>query len=387
MMKIPMHPGARLRKESFEPMGYSVTDVARRLGVTRQTLNNILNGKTGISPQMAVRLAAFFGLQPETLQQWQKEYELSQATSERVRRNRSKGHSFLLRSNDLVAWAETIDARYALPLLIRALIRVTTESATEVDFPAWEDSQRPGWDGVVNNLARSAFVPAGTSVWELSTEARPEVKWERDYQKRTQNPLGYQPAESALVMVSLRRCSQKKQWVADKAKEGKWARVLAYDATDIEQWLELAPEVAIWLAARVGRRPAGVQSLETFWSEFSASTAPPMAPALLLAGRSNEADRVAEWLGAGSGALRVLADSCDEALAFIAAVSAAQQYKSIRSALMDVIVVNDTEQVRQLMASSRQLTVAWQMDEPYLLGPFIDKGHRVLVPAFDRGAR
>jgi addiction module HigA family antidote len=380
MLNKSPHPGRRLRKECFEPLGLTVTEVAKQVGVTRQALNNILNGKSGISTQMAVRLAVFFGLQPETVQQWQKDFELSRARSGRAQRNRSRGHSFLLSSNDLVAWAETIDARYALPLLVRALVRVTAPSATEVEFPALEDAQRPGWDGVVKNARRSPYVPAGTSVWELSTEGRPQPKMERDHQKRTERPLGYEPADATLVLVTLRRMASKKQWAAAKEQEGKWAGVVVYDAADVEQWLELAPEVAIWLAVRMGRRPAGVQSLENFLSEFSVSTAPPMAPALLLAGRSEAANSAAEWLCAGSGALSVLADSRDEALAFIAAVASNRPDKSIRSALTDTIVVDDPEQARQLMASSRRLTFAWQIEEPSLLGAVIDNGHRVLVP-------
>jgi addiction module HigA family antidote len=380
MLKKPVHPGQRLRKECFEPRGLTVTEVAKQLGVTRQALNNILNGKAGVSSQMAVRLAVFFGLRPETVQQWQKDYELSQARSGHAQRSRARGHSFLLSSNDLVVWAETIDARYALPLLLRALVRVTAESASIVDFPAMEDTQRPGWDGVVENPARSAYVPIGRSVWELSTDARPLAKVERDYQKRTLNPLGYQPAKATLVMVTLRRWAQKKQWASAKEQEGQWARVVAYDATDLEQWLELAPEIAIWLAMRIGRRPAGVKALENFWNEFSASTAPPIGPALLLAGRGPAADRVAEWLSSGSGVFRVLGDSWDEALAFMAAVAVTRSDGPLNNALTDTIVIGDAEQARQLMATPRRLTFVWQIDDPSLLGTLIDKGHRAFVP-------
>jgi addiction module HigA family antidote len=380
VLKETMHPGQRLRTECLEQRGLTVTDAAKQLGVTRQALNNILNGKSGVSPQMAVRLAAFFGLRAEKIQQWQKDYELCKARSGRARRGRATSHSFLLSSNDLVTWAETLDARYALPLLIRALVRVTAKAAITVDFPAREDTQKPGWDGVVENPTRSAYVPKGTSVWELSTEARPQAKAERDYEKRTQNALGYHSRKATLVLVTLRRWPQKKEWAAAKEREGAWVRVVVLDATDIEQWLELAPEVAIWLATRMGRRPAGVQSLENFWSEFSASTAPPMKPALLLAGRKEQAAHVAKWLATGVGVLRVLADSSDEALAFIASVAANSPDPPIQCEMTDTIIVDDSEQVRQLMATPGPLTFAWRIADLSLLGSLIDKGHRALVP-------
>lgn len=379
MVKKPIHPGEHLRREVLEPRGLTVTDAANQLGITRQTLNNILNGKSGISPKMAVRLARFFGMRPETVQQWQKEYELGQARSGRSPLTRARGDTLSVSSNDLVAWADTIDARYALPKLVRALVRATTDSGSTIHFPAMEDAQGPGWDGVVmENSKKSAYVPRGTSAWELSTETNPQAKAESDYQKRTQNALGLTPINTTLVVVTLRRFRQKRQWAADKNQEGIWAKVFAYDATDLEQWLELAPEVAIWLAARLGRWSPGVQSLETFWNEFSVSTAPPIGPPLLLAGRSSEADKVAEWLESGAGVLRVLADSTDEALAFMAAVSATRALPG--NLLTNTIVVEDAEQARQLMTTSHQLTFGWRLDDPSLLGTIIDKGHRAFVP-------
>lgn len=55
-MKNPPHPGRHIRMNCIEPLGLSVTDAARALGVARQTLNNLLNEKSGISPEMAMRM-------------------------------------------------------------------------------------------------------------------------------------------------------------------------------------------------------------------------------------------------------------------------------------------------------------------------------------------
>lgn len=56
-----MHPGTTIRQDCLEKNGLSVTDAARVLGVDRQTLSNLLNGRSGISPEMAVRLEKAFG--------------------------------------------------------------------------------------------------------------------------------------------------------------------------------------------------------------------------------------------------------------------------------------------------------------------------------------
>ena len=61
LMKRPPHPGRIVRQECIEPLGLTVTEAAARLDVTRQNLNNLLNGKSGISPEMAIRLDKAFG--------------------------------------------------------------------------------------------------------------------------------------------------------------------------------------------------------------------------------------------------------------------------------------------------------------------------------------
>jgi antitoxin HigA-1 len=78
-MKNPPHPGRSIRNACLEPLGLSITEGAEVLGVTRQTLNNVVNGKSGISPEMAIRLSKAFGSTPETWLRMQLAYDLAQA--------------------------------------------------------------------------------------------------------------------------------------------------------------------------------------------------------------------------------------------------------------------------------------------------------------------
>lgn len=78
-MKTPAHPGRIVRSACLEPSGLSVTDAANLLGVTRQALNNVINGKSGISPEMAIRLTKAFGSTPETWLKMQLAYDLAEA--------------------------------------------------------------------------------------------------------------------------------------------------------------------------------------------------------------------------------------------------------------------------------------------------------------------
>jgi addiction module HigA family antidote len=79
-MKNPPHPGRIVRQECIEPLGLTVKEAAERLGVKRQTLNNLVNGKAGISPEMSIRLSKAFGSSPEVWLGIQMEYDLAQAS-------------------------------------------------------------------------------------------------------------------------------------------------------------------------------------------------------------------------------------------------------------------------------------------------------------------
>lgn len=73
-----MHPGTTVRQDCLEKNGLSVTDAARILGVDRQTLSNLLNARSGISPEMAVRLEKAFGIPAREWLMRQLDYELTE---------------------------------------------------------------------------------------------------------------------------------------------------------------------------------------------------------------------------------------------------------------------------------------------------------------------
>jgi addiction module HigA family antidote len=78
-MKNPVHPGQIVRHDCLEALGLSVTEGARILDVTRQALNNLVNGRAGVSPEMAIRLSKAFGSTAETWLRMQVAYDLAQA--------------------------------------------------------------------------------------------------------------------------------------------------------------------------------------------------------------------------------------------------------------------------------------------------------------------
>jgi len=75
-MYNPPHPGEIIREVCVEPLNISVTEAAGALGVTRKTFSALLNGRTGISPEMALRLSKVFGRSPEGWLKLQLQYDL-----------------------------------------------------------------------------------------------------------------------------------------------------------------------------------------------------------------------------------------------------------------------------------------------------------------------
>ena len=78
-MKNPPHPGDSVRRDCLDPLGLSATDAAKALGVTRQALNNLVNGKSGVSPEMAIRLDKAFGGGADVWLGLQMDYDLAHA--------------------------------------------------------------------------------------------------------------------------------------------------------------------------------------------------------------------------------------------------------------------------------------------------------------------
>ena len=76
-MHNPPHPGEIIREQCLAPLNLTVTDAAKGLGVTRKALSELLNGHSGISPEMAVRLSRAFGSTPETWLRLQLQFDLA----------------------------------------------------------------------------------------------------------------------------------------------------------------------------------------------------------------------------------------------------------------------------------------------------------------------
>jgi addiction module HigA family antidote len=87
-MKNPPHPGGVVLRQCIEPLGVTITAAAEALGVTRTTLSELVNGKRGISPEMAGRLPKVFGGSAASWLTQQAHYDLAQVPAERIKLKR-----------------------------------------------------------------------------------------------------------------------------------------------------------------------------------------------------------------------------------------------------------------------------------------------------------
>jgi addiction module HigA family antidote len=87
-MKNPPHPGVVVLQECIEPSGLNITQAAEALGVTRNTLSELVNAKRGISPEMAVRLSKVFGGSEQGWLVQQAQYDLAQVRRDRIKLKR-----------------------------------------------------------------------------------------------------------------------------------------------------------------------------------------------------------------------------------------------------------------------------------------------------------
>src|ERR1051326_1646419 len=154
----------------------------------------------------------------------------------------------------LEQWADSLPARAVLPQILRRLVHSTLNapSILRAEFPSGEGIQRHGVDGSTEITTGNAKVPVGHTAWEFGCDKDIKRKAEDDYSKRTAVP------GSSFIFVTPRKWPKKGDWCDDKREAAEWREVRVYDSADLEEWLELAPVVDIWLAHEMGLKPPAV---------------------------------------------------------------------------------------------------------------------------------
>ena len=295
-------------------------------------------------------------------------------------------YTFFMRLIDRTAienWAETYEAMQIFPSLISKLVHAAAHSTTIVDIPYGSSISLGGWDGIVKSEQNTSFIPAGTSLWEFGTNSAIKGKADEDYNKRTEEPLGYNPSECTFIFVTPRLWTKKDKWVEARKKEEIWKDIIVYDSVSISQWLDNSSAVAIWFAVHLGNLPSdGVLDADQFWEEWAKGPHCTLLPETVTSGRESEVEQLFNFLNGEPGIKAFKAKTKTEAIAFI--VAAAKQFLSHdRDRFFSKTLLVEIEGSYRSLSINNQktpLNLIPKFEEKSLLYNAVSKGHHVIVP-------
>lgn len=316
-----VHPGARIRAEVI-PQRMSVTKAAELMKVGRPALSNLLNGNAALSADMATRLEKAFGYPRESLLAMQADYESAQAKTKSAPTDAiAYVPPFLgINANQIEDWVDhNISARARLSVLLRTLVNSTARQLAKADFPGNDDAERPGWDGFIEAGEATPWIPAGRSGWEFGVNENVKSKADGDFEKSVDALTKRERDETTFVFVTPRRWAGKAAWEKAARAKKSWRDVRAYDASDLEQWIEQSLPAQAWFANETKIPAHGTRSLDRCWSDWADVAEPPLSPTLFSSAiEATKRTMLSRLAKPSDGPTIIAADSIEEALAFVA---------------------------------------------------------------------
>jgi plasmid maintenance system antidote protein VapI len=365
----------------------SISEAARRLKVARPGFSNLIAGKTRLTKAMATKLSQEFALDGEALMRDQ-----GRVDAETVRRSRDAAafadaetawkqnaadyHD--ITSTDIARWAETSRARTVLPVLVRRLIYSVAPDAKLVDFPGHDAGQRPGWDGRVDALRSSPWVPEGASGWELSVSGDLQGKPTADIAERRKLSAA-ERRSTTFIFTTGRNWPGKTAWAEKQRAVGDWLDVRVYDAADIAQWLDQSAPTQAWFAQELNRSVDGVRSMDEIARSWAEAAQPALSAKLFEPAVDAHRTRFHEWLASpGERPFVVVADSVDEATAFLSEVLK-EADGSMGVAASAACTVSSSEALRRLAAAAPNAILITENAATELAASGLYRTHRIIT--------
>ena len=320
MNNRPMHPGTWVRENILKPRNLNVTEAAELVGISRPGFSNFLNERVSATPDMAARLERTFGTPAQEILELQAAFDMHIGKGEDVAsRARSYVAPFLdIRANEIITWASEHSARTRLSVLLRTLVNSTGYDLRKVDFPGNDDAERPGWDGFIDAGSGTPWIPAGKSGWEFSVTSNIKAKADGDFRKSVKAISKVNRQKTTFVFVTPQRWPGKTAWVNDMKTVKQWKDVRAYDASDLEQWMETSIAGQVWFADETRQTSGGVHTLEKCWADWMNVTEPDLHPLLFSEAINTWRKQLKSFLTKENAhSLIIKADSEGEATAFL----------------------------------------------------------------------
>ena len=284
-------------------------------------------------------------------------------------------------ASHIIDWANTHakEAQANLPRWVRRLC-FNAEVTRQLTFPAGDSSFVPGWDGILSCERGNAWVPAGSSRWEIGCDQNIPAKANGDYQKRTEQTSIEERLTLTFVFVTPRRWIAKNEWISAQKAKGEWADIRVIDADDLEQWLEQSPSVALQFGEELGLVGPGVESCLYYWNAWSQQCSPVIRADALFVDRKDAKQKteakIREALSANKpvNLLAIRADSAEEAVAFVVATILENGDLADHS-----LVVTNNDGWRYVNANT-QLKIAVAINPETAQRPVLRSGLLVVVP-------
>ena len=376
------HVGHYVRSDII-PSDLTVTEAAKLLGIGRPALSNFLNGRAKLSTSMALRLERVFNADSQQLLDLQAEIDRrsGEFSGKKLVTNAYAPSILNIRADEIDQWANRIESRFRLAVLLRKLVHSTGVGITHADFPGHENAERHGLDGYVESDGQTPWIPGGASGWEFGTARDPRDKANRDYRARLASVPPEERASCSFVFVTPRNWPGKDRWASEKSELGHWLSVRAYDASDLEQWVEQSVPAQVWLAEEIERPVIGYRSLEERWRNWADVTVPSLSPSLFRPAIDIHSKKLEKWLATPpSSPMVIAADSKDEAIAFISCVAEGERAEA--GSWGSQVVVFETPESFQRLARSlptNLVAISSNLDVEREMAPLSGKIHCIFV--------
>jgi hypothetical protein len=250
---------------------------------------------------------------------------------------------------DLEQWADRVGARVAFPEMIRDLIIASANDISEVRFPGGDKGQVRGFDGRLDAVGATPYVPSGLSIWEFGVSASPATKFKTDYAKRIKEIPAAERKTLTFVFATPRTWDNPTEklpdWLKAQREKNDFADVKYYDGVQLEDWLQSCGAVGAKHARDVlGRVPqTGARSTDEFWDEYARRYRPMLTEDVVLSARGAQAGQIVAHLLGKPGSLVFVADGPDEVSA-VAVAAIRKAPEDSRKFLEARTLIVDTEE-------------------------------------------
>lgn len=247
-------------------------------------------------------------------------------------------------ASNIISWVENNNkiAQQDLPQIIRRLC-FHAQDTKVISFPAGDSTFMPSWDGTLDSINGSAWVPVGKSVWEIGTDNSVGSKANSDFIKRTEDSSKEFKAENTYIFITPRRWKGKGKWVTDNKDGAGWKEVRAYDANDLEEWIDSQPSNAVYIAEILGIAGYGVKSAEAYFNDWANQCKPAITKEALTLGRESSFESLDKeftdnFIKDNYSVISVYSDSIEESV-----ISAIVTVMNNNKLLLNSLVITDEQ--------------------------------------------